>query len=393
TPDRFLCGCDLGPTLDPDWRATGRTRSVPFELTGILAVRRRPIRKKQLPSVQGHEAKPTFSWSIDSLLRAARSGRVRFAAGFTLACLAFYGLILWLPPAATRPLNEHTARAFGLLLHVLGIPASTAGDVVSAGGLAFRIIPECTPVFTGALLISLIAFYPAGLREKAVGVLLGIPVLYLGNLARLIATFAISRYDRNLFDVVHVYLGQLFTMLLVILACLGWLRWINRDASRPVAASGTAHFLARFVLISGSLFFVWLKIHHGYIWLLDCFMRFGFSLFNYRIEVARHTAIYYETFSIVGFTSLLLASRSLSRLQLTLGLTAGLGLLSLSHLFHRIDNGLTAAFHYTGMLPLDVTLLVAGQYLLPLLFLIVLAQAGKDSEVGLAPGRHAKRMA
>jgi exosortase/archaeosortase family protein len=63
-------------------------------------------------------------------------------------------------------------------------------------------------------------FYPAAtLREKATGLLTGIPVLYLGNVARLVATFVISRYDRGVFDVVHVCLGQVFTVFLLIAAC------------------------------------------------------------------------------------------------------------------------------------------------------------------------------
>jgi exosortase H (IPTLxxWG-CTERM-specific) len=273
-------------------------------------------------------------------------------------------------------MNEHVARMLSLLVNAFGISASAAGDIVSEKGLAFRIIPECTPIFTAGLFLCFVLFYTATFREKATGLLMGIPALYLGNLARLAATFMISRYDRRFFEVVHVYLGQVFTILLVIVACIVWLRWLDRKESPrsipPSIPMKAAGFFARFFLISGCLFLVWLKVHHWYIWFLDRFMLFGFSLFNYRVPLSRQTVYYYETFSIVVFASLILAAWSLPWKMKVKGLAAGLGLLFVTHLIHRINNVLVAYFNFTAIVPVDLTLLVIGQYLLPVLLLIYL---------------------
>jgi exosortase H (IPTLxxWG-CTERM-specific) len=305
-----------------------------------------------------------------------RSSRSRFAAAFILSCIGLYGLVHVLPSSFTRPVNQHTASALGLVLNALGVRASAAGDIVSGGGLSFRIIPECTPIFAAGLFLSFVLFYPAAPREKAGGLLMGIPLLYLGNLGRLTATFIISRYDRSLFDVVHVYLGQVFTIFLVILACAAWMR---RLESRPGASMRAGVFLARFALISAGLFFVWINIHHGYIWFVDRFVLFGFSLLDRRVPLERLTTYYYETFSIVVFVSLVLAARSLPPAMKAKGLAAGLGLLFLSHLIHRIGNVLLAYFNIAALAPLDLALLVIGQYLLPVLFLVFLVrvQAGE----------------
>jgi exosortase H (IPTLxxWG-CTERM-specific) len=273
-----------------------------------------------------------------------------------------------------KPVNEHVARMLGLVLNGFGIPASTANDVVSEKGLAFRIIPECTPIFTAGLFLCFVLFYTATPREKATGLLMGIPALYLGNLARLTATFMISRHDRRFFEVAHVYLGQVFTILLVIVACIVWLRWLDRKESPKSIPMKAAGFLARFCMISGCLFLVWLKVHHWYIWFLDRFMLFGFSLFNYRVPLARQTVYYYETFSIVVFTSLVLAAWSLPWKMKVKGLAAGIGLLFVTHLIHRVNNVLLAYFNFTAIVPVDLTLLVIGQYLLPVLFLIYLVR-------------------
>jgi exosortase H (IPTLxxWG-CTERM-specific) len=307
------------------------------------------------------------------------SRRFRFVIAFALFSIALYAIIQVLPPSFTHPIDENTAWTLGMVLNAFGIPVSTADDTVSEGGLAFRIIPECTPIFTAGLFLSFLIFYPATLRKKATGLLMGITALYLGNLARLAVTFMISRYDRRLFDLVHVYLGQVFTIFLVIVVCTGWLRGLDRGASKQsIPLKAAAGFLVRFAVISGGLFLVWTQIHHAYIRLLDRLMTFGFSLFGYRVALAQHTVFYYETFSIVCFTSLVLAVRSIPRLTKIKGLAVGLGVLFLMHLFHRIDNASMAYFNFTSMLPLDLTLLVVGQYLLPVLFLIFMVANEKQ---------------
>ncbi len=306
-----------------------------------------------------------------------QSGQFRFAVAFTLSCIGLYALIHVLPDFFTRPLNEHTATALGLALSSLGVPVSVDNDIVSGGGVAFRIIPECTPLFTIGLFLCFIGFYPASVRQKAAGLAMGIPALYLGNLVRLAATFLVSRHDRGLFEVVHVYLGQVFTIALIVISCLLWLKWLDQEDSQQGMFVKAAGFLARFALISGCLFLAWMKIHHRYIQFLDRLMLFGFSLFGYRVSLAHDTVVYYETFSIVAFASLVLAARSVPWRTKIMQLAAGAGFLIFTHLFHRIDNALIAYFNFTSAMAVDLTLLGIGQYLLPVLFLIYLIHRHK----------------
>jgi exosortase/archaeosortase family protein len=238
--------------------------------------------------------------------------------------------------------------------------------------LAFKIIPECTALFMIGLLICFIAFYPVSVRQKVRGLMMGIPVLYLGNLGRLVAIFMVTRYDQKLFEVAHVYLGQVFTMFMVLLTCTLWMKSVDKEEAKQGAVMKSAGFLARFALISLCLFVVWMKIQYWYIRFVDWVMVFGFSLFHYHIRLARQTAVYYETFSIVVFASLVLATRSLPRGLKIRGLAVGMGFLFLIHLLHRIDNAFIAYFNVTAVLPVDLTLLLVGQYLLPVLFLIYL---------------------
>jgi exosortase H (IPTLxxWG-CTERM-specific) len=298
--------------------------------------------------------------------------------GSGLFCIVFYAVIQALPSSFTRPINENTAWSLGMVLNTFGIPALHSGDTVTEGKLAFAIIPECTPIFAAGLFLSCVLFYPSTLSEKLTGLLAGLPALYVGNLARLTATFMISRYDQRLFGLVHVYLGQVFTIFLVILVCITWLKWCDRKESGRTEFGKTTGFTARFALISSGLFLVWMHVHHWYIWFLDQIVLLGFSLFDYHPGLARMTEFYYETFSIIVFVSVMLAVRSIPRPLKIRGLAAGLGVLFLMHLLHRIDNVLMVYFRCPLIMPADMTLLIVGQYLLPVLILIAVFRYKKD---------------
>ena len=308
-----------------------------------------------------------------------------FVAAFILTCVGIYAFIFSLPNRYTGPLNEHTAKALALALKFIGIPVSVAGDTVTGKAFALHIIPECTPLFMLGLFLCFIVFSPATVRQKVSGLAIGIPVLYLGNLVRLIAIFMASQHDRSLFEPVHAFWGQVYALLLMFLTFILWLRSLHNEIGRATNEIGFAAkegskgsftkktviiFLGRFALIAGCLFLVWMKVHHEYIRLLDEVMLFGFSLFGYHFNPARHTPVYYETFSIVTFTALVFAVRSTPWKNRIKQLALGLGFLFLTHLFHRIDNFLMVLFHYAGAQTADLTLLVTGQFLLPVLFLV-----------------------
>jgi exosortase/archaeosortase family protein len=337
--------------------------------------KRGDLRTRSLAQRPGEPSKPL------SLREIVRSKRIFFPIAFVLSCIALFVTIQVLPPSFTQPVDENIAWSLGMVLIASGIPASINHDTVSDGELSFGIVPECTPIFTAGILFCFIAFYPATLRRKLVGLIIGVAALYLGNLARLTLTFVISRHHRRLFEVVHVYLGQVFMIFLVILTCIVWLEWVDReDSKKSMLISVGTSILTRFAMFSSGLFFVWMQIHHWYIWLLDRFVLFGFSFFGYRFTFAQHTVYYYETFSIVCFTSMVFSARSLPPAMKVRVLAAGLGLLFLTHLFHRIDNALVAYFNFTSILPVDFTLLVVGQYLLPVLLLISLVYYQRQSQ-------------
>ena len=303
-----------------------------------------------------------------------RSERFRFAAAFGLSCLGFHAAICALDhyPIFFSAVCEYTALSMGQVLNAFGMSVAISRNVVSGHGLTFAIVLECTPLLAMGLFACFASFYPAAARKKIIGLAAGLPVLYLGNLARLVLIFVVSWHKPTFFNIAHVYLGQVFTMLLVVLTCLVWLKWVHTGFSYS-PSHRVAAFLGRFVIISGCLFLFWIEFHHWYIRLLDWFMTLGFSFFGRRIFFPPLADVYYETFSIVTFSSLIIASRSVKWRKKAKGLAAGMALFFFLHLFHRVDNALVRAFHYTSLFEVDVFLCDVGQYALPILLWLAVA--------------------
>jgi len=134
--------------------------------------------------------------------------------------------------------NALTARTLDWALSALGVDSRMIGDTVTgsaaSGEFALRIIRECTAESPLVLLLAAILAYPCGLREKAVGLAIGVPSILLLNVVRLASLFWVGIVRPDLFDAAHVLVWQSLMVLAVVGLWLLWVRqWVERHAPRP----------------------------------------------------------------------------------------------------------------------------------------------------------------
>lgn len=305
----------------------------------------------------------------------------RFGIRFAVCCTGIFLVLNLIPRAWLGPVCAHTARTLGQTLKIAGWAVSVRGAVVAAPGFAVDVIPECTALFPAGLYLSFLAAYPAPAGKRLTGLAAGLPAIWAGNLLRLALVFVIGLRDRGLFDAVHVYFGQVFTVGLVFMACLIWQRTLRNGGGLNAQAPRPAAFLARLLAISTAAFFLWLNLNAGYIWLVDQCMSALFGLFGRSLDISRSLAVYYYTFNIVVFTSLVLATHTAALRRRMAVLAGGLCLLFTVHLCYRICNTLVTAYHLPSFLTVGLVLSTLGQYLLPVVLWAALAARVGD------PGR------
>ena len=120
-----------------------------------------------------------------------------------------------------------TAKTTSFVLNIVGINAVLGeGSTIFLSGLSLEIIFECTGVLSMIAYSACVLAYPATWKKRAAGILLGVPGLFIINIARLVfLAFIGIYYSAEVFEYMH---GYLWHITLVIFVVLIWLLWIEK---------------------------------------------------------------------------------------------------------------------------------------------------------------------
>ncbi len=163
---------------------------------------------------------------------------LQFIIRFTVFSIPLY-LIIWLN-IGMMPLQFLVADHAFWAIDAYGYSVSMDGLLMSVGQdspFMFLIGEDCTGWKSMLAFVALvIATLGVSLRKRALGIAVGIPLIYLGNLARILLVVmaeAAYGYDAALF--IHDWLWQAGLIALVLVLWLGWLRYDSiRSMMKPV---------------------------------------------------------------------------------------------------------------------------------------------------------------
>ena len=289
---------------------------------------------------------------------------LKFGALFVFFCAAFYA-ITRLTPSTFAPLNNYTATTLGFLLQLLGMHPTVEGALLSAGGFSVKIIDECSALFVFILFSSFVLAYPTTFKNKAIGLIFGIPSLFVVNTLRLTVVFFAGLWRPDLFEYVHAYLWQTIMIILVFISCLAWLHYVVMVTTRnePLA------FLVRFVAFSSVLFLIWFYLDNMYVSMTGYITEFLLNCMGYHIHLAPdpNIALYPSTFNLIAFTALILATQSprISRKGTKIkALAIGLTLMMFVEVIHGLYQVL-ADFGVGYALEIMYAAQIGNQYFLP----------------------------
>lgn len=311
----------------------------------------------------------------DSIERPVdRLALTRFCVRFILLCSVLYFLFNWLPSDwVANPICRQTAEMTALLLRAVGLDPSVSGSIVSADGFSIKIIPECTAIFIGVLFFSFITAYPAMYKHKLVGLFLGISFLWTANLLRVCIMFWVGLNYQNLFDIMHVYIGQIMMVFLVLMTSMVWL---NSAASISLKDRPVGFFL-RFIAYSCLPFILWLYCDQYFV--LSILLSIKQLLWNMRMNVTipERLTLYphtFNTFNLVVFTALVLATKNIDRKKKIISLFSGLGILCVAQFLFKLHQVLFLDMHVTPLKIPFVALIVINQWILPFSLWLVIVR-------------------
>jgi exosortase/archaeosortase family protein len=100
-----------------------------------------------------------------------------------------------------------------------------SGISISGEGFSVKILGNCNAIYETVLLLSAVIAFPALLKEKVVGGVLGTIFIYLLNLLRVVLLYLVGVYAPQFFEESHVYVSQ--TIFFVMVAIF-WLIWVEK---------------------------------------------------------------------------------------------------------------------------------------------------------------------
>lgn len=150
--------------------------------------------------------------------------QVLFLVKFFAVLVAAYLLIAWNPvnDRVIVPFTAAIAKSSGALLNVLGEEVTVRGTSITSPRFGVNINNGCNGVEAMLILLASIVAFPATLRARAAGLLLGAVVVQILNAIRIITLYLLGAYHPRLFDLFHTAVWQIVIILAAIAFFLVW---------------------------------------------------------------------------------------------------------------------------------------------------------------------------
>ena len=166
----------------------------------------------------------------------------RFLGIFLLVLLALF--FAELTPPVQRlivvPWTDFLASASAALVRLVDSNVLAYGNVLQdmRSGRGISVEAGCNGVEACIMLAAAVFAYPAELRARMTGLLVGSVAIQLLNLVRIVSLFYLVQWSARAFEFAHLYLWQALIMLDVLVVWLVWLRWVTRRqyAAEPASA-------------------------------------------------------------------------------------------------------------------------------------------------------------
>lgn len=134
-------------------------------------------------------------------------------------------------------INTFIADVSGALIRLSGLQAEVNGNIIHLVNADWIVDTECTAINLIIIFLSFIIAYPTKLTEKALGILIGIPCIFVANFTRLLAMAWVDRLAPEYFPYFHNYFWQVIFLILIAFLWLLWLdKVVNRASKNTVPA-------------------------------------------------------------------------------------------------------------------------------------------------------------
>lgn len=185
-------------------------------------------------SEQGHSDVSAIAKSND------QHGPARFLLVFVFVQVLLFTVTLLEPVriAAIVPLTETLAAISAFLMTSIDSSVIAQGVLISNSrtGFGIEIVAGCNGVEPAIMLIAAMVAFPAAVRDKLVGIAIGILAIQALNVTRIITLYYIGQWSLAAYEWAHLYLWPAMILVDALLVWLLWVRHLQRRRAVTVRA-------------------------------------------------------------------------------------------------------------------------------------------------------------
>ena len=137
------------------------------------------------------------------------------------------------------PLEQLEKVTAGGVYYFMGVftkATTLRGNLVTFDGFAVSIIIECVGLLEMLIYSACVLAFPAPIKTRVVGILLGCAAIFLFNLLRIATLLLVGRYWSDYFDFFHVYFWQATLIAMIVSVLYGWIKLFVHRSPLPSAA-------------------------------------------------------------------------------------------------------------------------------------------------------------
>lgn len=167
-----------------------------------------------------------------------RKNAILFVVIFAGVMAAYYVSVMLFKDSLYSLWMDVSASLASVVLNIFGSGTSAEGCVISSSNYAIQVSFGCEGTEPMALLVAAISAFPIAWRRKAVGIASGIGVLFVLNLFRIAALYAIGMHDQEAASTFHLEIFPIIFIIFSIIIWGVWIRWALRAENISLKPSG-----------------------------------------------------------------------------------------------------------------------------------------------------------
>lgn len=200
--------------------------------------------KKPAPQALRQPSAPISRWGTSRIRLAV--GRISFVQRFLLifgaTALIGFGIevIPWVDQHLIKTYIAGVTWMAGNLINLAGGLADVNKAIIQhpINSFAIMVANGCSGLEAVILLVAGILAFPATLRQRIIGCIVGTITIVTLNLLRIISLYYLGQYSQTWFNWAHVYAWDNLIMIDALVAFFLWVRWLppyqrSRHASTP----------------------------------------------------------------------------------------------------------------------------------------------------------------